>query len=70
MAKIFQEQGTEFEDYYPVEKCAKDAQDKYKCPNCGHLEMRIKLIEYKSGWFFDHWVIECEKCQTQSDHSG
>jgi transcription elongation factor Elf1 len=70
MADIFHENGMEFKDYYPVEKCAKDCQAKYACPNCGHLEMRVKLIEYKSGWLFDNWTIECEKCGTRSEHGG
>jgi transcription elongation factor Elf1 len=70
MAAIFYEKGTKFVDYYPVELCAKDRHEKYACPNCGHLEMRVKLIDYKSDWFFDHWTIECEKCETQSNHQG
>lgn len=69
MASIFYKKGKEFQDYYPVEKCGEASQDKFKCPKCGHLEMRVKLIEYKGGWLFDNFVIECEKCETRSDHS-
>ena len=70
MADIYYEKGKEFEDYYPVEKCAEESRIKYACPKCGHLEMRVKLISYKKSYLFDSWIIQCEKCKTNSCHSG
>lgn len=68
MATKFYETGKEFQDYYPVEKCGKGSRDNFKCPKCGHLEMRVKLIERSRDWFFTHFTIECEKCGTRSKH--
>jgi transcription elongation factor Elf1 len=59
----------EFEDYYPVEKCAKDMRRKFACPKCGHLEMNVKMIEYRPSWTMDEVVIECERCETRSTHT-